>query len=438
MPGPRPTLTRAILREHLRRNAFRCGPADRVGVEVELTPLAVLDGRVSVEAAHARGDELWSSMRCNDEVRWRDGLLSREPGGQWEYSGRPLATPEAAARSTSRSVRGLCRLTRSRGFELIAVGVHPWASPAAIGLRASAPRYLAMQEYFRGIGPHGARMMRQTGSIQVAIDHAHGRESRERWELAQRLGPVLATVFANGAVWGGRPGMWPSLRALAWSGLDPSRTGIPPLFLSDPESDPVDQYLDFALRAALMFIRRGDGSLEVVPRGPLGAETLTFDRWLEEGHRGEYPAEADWADHLGVLFPNVRPQGYLEVRTIDAPGVAWLGVPILLIAHALRDAGVRAELLRVLRPAHSRLQALGRLDELGARGLAESVFEVVLSGLVGVDRHLVTSFYERYTRLGRTPGIELAERIAPGRRLDPRDLLGLERERRDAASADRS
>ena len=432
MPGPRPTLTRADLRAHLRRDAFRCGPSDRVGVEVELTPIAVVDGRASVAAAHARGDALWASLLCEEEVRWRGGLLSREPGGQWEYSGPPMATPGEASRSTDRAVRGLGRLARARGFEMVAVGVHPWASPAAIGLRTASPRYRAMHDYFRAIGPQGMRMMRQTGSIQVAIDHGHGREARQRWELAQRLGPLLAAVFANGAVWGGRPGGMRSLREYAWRGLDPSRTGIPPLFLSDPGSDPVDQYLDFALRANVMFVRRGGGALDVVPRSD---PPLSFGRWMEEGYRGEYPDQSDWADHLGVLFPNVRPQGYMEIRALDAPGAAWLGVPILLIGHALRGAGVRGELLRLLRPAHDRLGATCRLDDPGARGLAESVFEVVLSVLDGVDRQLVTSFFDRYTRQGRTPGAELAGRIAPGRRLDPRELLGLERERREAASA---
>ena len=352
MPTPRPTLTEPLLRAHLLANAFRVGKADLVGAEVELTPLAIVGGRVDVRAGQSLTDSLWAELARGGDpkaIAWRGGSLSREPGGQLEYSGPPRPTPEGAAFGTARAVRGLRALARRRGFDFLAIGLHPWASPRAIGLHRATPRYRAMQRYFDAIGVQGRRMMRQTGSVHLAVDFGGESELRVRWELAQRLAPVLAAIFANSAVWGGRPGgAFESLRGYAWGRLDRARTGVPPRFLVDPDSEPIDQYLGFALAAPVMFAILPDGRHEV-PERP-----TPFASWMKEGLPGGYPVLDDWAVHLSTLFPNVRPQGYLEIRTVDAPGASWVGVPILLAAHALREPRVRRELLAVLRPSMSR------------------------------------------------------------------------------------
>lgn len=436
MPAPRPSLTVSQLRAHLLANAFRPGRADLVGAEVELTPLAIVEGRADVRAGQSRTDALWEELATDVDAKtipWRGGNLSREPGGQLEYSGPPWPTPEAAASSTTRAVRGLRALARRRGFDFVAIGLHPWASPQAIGLHRATPRYRAMQRYFDAIGLQGRRMMRQTGSIHLAVDFGGEAEFRERWELAQRLAPVLAAIFANAAVWGGRPGyVTSSLRDLAWRSLDPRRTGVPARFLSDPESDPVDQYLDFATAAPVMFVTRPDGRLEVPGR------QTPFANWMVEGLPEGFPDLDDWALHLSTLFPNVRPQGYLEIRTIDAPGAAWLGVPILLAAHALRDPHVRRGLLDLLRPYHNYFVAgyYSLRSPEYPRPLGDAIdalFQAVRPLLAGEAEKLVDAFHERYTHRGLTPGSELRGIIPRGRRLDPIELLRLERER--AASA---
>ena len=153
MPQPRRTLTHAVLRDHLASETFRAGTSDRVGAEVELTPLAAADdGRPDVAAALAASDRLWSSWGGSPDgdgaIRWRGGILTREPGGQWEFSGAPFARPEETAFDVLHAVAELRDAARGHGFDFHAMGFHPWATAGAIGLRKRAPRYLAMQEHF--------------------------------------------------------------------------------------------------------------------------------------------------------------------------------------------------------------------------------------------------------------------------------------------------
>ena len=436
MPTPRRTLTIEPLRAHLKAHAFASAAADLVGVEVELTPLATIAGRVDLDAARAGVDGLWADLPVapgEAAPSWRGGGLSLEPGGQLEYSGHPVGTPEEAARRTIRAVRGLRTLARRRGFDFVAVGLHPWATVDAIGLRTPAPRYRAMQAHFDALGPHGRRMMRLTGSVQVNLDFGGPDELAERWELAQRLAPVLAATFANSAVEAGRPAAVPGLRGETWLRLDPSRSGIPGGFLDAPDSDPADQYLAFALSARVMFLARPDGPYEV-PSPP-----ITFGAWMAEGLPWGYPDLADWRMHLSTLFPDVRAKGYLELRSMDAPGSAWLDVPVLLAGHALRDPIARRALLDHLRPHHEALPALReRAARIGLadptlKDAAEALIRAVRPRLGEAHRAVVDAYAERYVRRAITPGEELRDLIPEGGTLDPAALLDLECDRAAAA-----
>lgn len=439
MAGRRRLLTHDLLRDHLKTGSFRHGIRDRVGAEVELIPWAVAGDRVDVRAALDASDRLWSEWpdgegaRGEGSIPWRGGSLTREPGGQWEFSGPPLNSPEDTACEMSSSVEIIKERAISAGFDVLAIGLNPWADVETIGLRNPSARYAAMQEYFDSIGPSGRRMMRLTSSVQVAVDFLPEDIHHERWELGQRLAPILTAAFANSAVENRQPAPSPCQRAQTWLQLDPKRTGIPQRFLDDPESDPVDQYLDFALNAPVMFVARKDGSLDVP------SEPTPFSLWMEHGLPAGYPELIDWETHLSTLFPDVRPRGYLEVRAMDAPGTAWLAVPILIVGHALRDPQTRRELLEQLRPFHEslselRFQAANRaLADPTLRELAGLMFATVRRNLRGPAEELVAAYDQRYIQRGLTPGEELRSRIPAGDELEPGHLIALEADRRAVA-----
>src|SRR4051812_28986376 len=117
MPASRPTLSRALLRTDLHASAFRAGGPDLVGFEVELTPLAVVANRPDLDATRAGAEALWADLAGPAEaegVTWRGGTLTREPGGQVEFSGPAVASPEAAARLAQGAVRRLGARARRR------------------------------------------------------------------------------------------------------------------------------------------------------------------------------------------------------------------------------------------------------------------------------------------------------------------------------------
>lgn len=363
MPRPHPTLTRTGLLDRLSAREFRLSAADTVGAEAELIPWSLAPADLLADQCRKTAEQsrsLWNSLARRaglntetppKEIPWSGGRLTLEPGGQLEFSGAPHPSV-ATTMAELREVAGDLRLAAIEdGNELLAVGLHPWAGAEDVELINTSPRYLAMQSYFDTISPHGRRMMRTTSSVQVCVDHgADPQVAAERWELAQRLSPLLLALFANSSVSAGRAAHRASERAWIWRHLDPARTGFPSRFLDDPQSSPIEQYLDFALAAPVMFWVDDQGQY-LTPE-----HRVPFSDWMEQGLPTiGYPDVLDWDHHLSTMFPNVRPRGYLEVRSIDNPGWTWLDWPILIVGLALLEPRCRLELLEYLRPLHDGL-----------------------------------------------------------------------------------
>ena len=169
-----------------------------------------------------------------------------------------------------------------------------------------------MDAYFTRLGPAGARMMRQTASLQVNLDwHAAAAERALQWRVLNAAAPLLVAIFANSPVYAGQPTGYQSFRAHNWRAADPPRTGI---FAA--EGDAAGEYLGFALDAPMMLRPTVEGGC------------LAAREWLA---RGELPRH-QWVAHLTTLFPEVRPRGYLELRSIDALDSVWYAAPLALLA----------------------------------------------------------------------------------------------------------
>jgi glutamate--cysteine ligase len=84
-----------------------------------------------------------------------------------------------------------------------------------------------------------------------------------------------------------------------------------------------------------------------------------------------------WREHLSTLFPEVRPKGYLEVRSIDAQPIDALAQPLLLVSTLARDGVARRTTRELIGPADPAL--LARAARHGTRDpeLARLVGEVM-------------------------------------------------------------
>jgi glutamate--cysteine ligase len=388
-------LARDRFTEDLRRNAFSPGADDappRIGAEVELLCMAREGGGV----AHA-GTMLVPWLRRHAAARgWVEGSTGKgaprfvtpgggavtfEPGGQIEYASRPHPHTGALIRELREALAGLRDSAEQAGIMLVAAGIDPENPLEASPLQFGAPRYEAMDHYFAAIGPYGARMMRQTAAVQVAVDWC--REpglAALQWRTLNAAAPALTAFFAASPRYEGRDTGHASFRAHCWRRLDPARTGI-----FQAAGDPVREYADFALHAPAMLEPAADGV------------HLPFGALLSSGTATPENIEA----HLSTLFPDVRPRGYLEVRCMDAVPVEALAAPVLMVAgiaaderalkeaaeavgapdvalltaggrHGLADARLArhaADLLTVARRAWARLP--GRFDAADAEAAAE-------------------------------------------------------------------
>jgi glutamate--cysteine ligase len=403
----------ASLAERLKERAFGLAAADgaaaaaasmagadrRVGVELEFLvwtlgtrAVAPIEATVAFLRAHgaARGWTEWRTAKGSPCVRLPDGgRLTFEPGGQLEYSSPVFGGPSALLRHLDAVVGPLRAAAGEHGLELVSDGLDALHGPDEAPLQLAGPRYRAMADYFAALGPAGGRMMRQTAALQISLDT--GEVPLARWTMLNRLAPYLVAIFANSSRYAGRPTGHASHRAHTWRALDSSRTGVFP----DPAA-PVATYLEFALCAPWMLRRDEDG------------RWLPFCGWLA---RGEGTLE-EWDEHLTTLFPEVRPRGWLEVRSIDAIAPEWYPAPLALLTGLTYDRDALAQAHELLWASDSEL--LQRAGRLGLRDpslqrTAVDLCDLALEGCAALGpayiepAHVAVAreYFDTYTRRGR-------------------------------------
>ena len=232
-------------------------------------------------------------------------LVTVEPGGQVEISPPPSASAAAMVSVATADGATLSGLLEACGLVIGCRGADPYRPPTRL-LRV--PRYEAMQAAFDLIGPHGSLMMCSTASIQVCLDAGDADQAPSRWRAAHALGPAMVALFANSPDIGGRGTGWASSRLRATLGTCPPFT-LPPA----PTDDPVEQWVQMAMHAPVICVRR-DGPSWTAPPG------LTFSRWIvEPGVVGRRPPLADLAYPLTTPFPPVPPQAYLPTPSPPRP-----------------------------------------------------------------------------------------------------------------------
>jgi glutamate--cysteine ligase len=317
---------------------FKTGPPRRVGVELEWLVCHGRDPALPVDQ-HAVAAAL-SRLKAPHALPGR-GTLTTEPGGQVELSSAPATGLGHCVEVTGLDLAALRQAIQPAGLCLTGYGLDPLRPPRRV---LELPRYAAMEQFFDRAGPWGRLMMCSTASVQVCLDAGDEGPGwagfRQRWHLAHAIGPILAGAFANSPLHSGRPTGWKSARQAIWARLDPTRTRAPahaepaPGGHSGrawpPATDPRSAWVDYALSAQVMCVRRGAAPDWSAPAG------LTFRDWLR-GAGERPPTSDDLTYHLSTLFPPVRPRGHLEFRSIDAqPGDGWV-VPLAVTAALLDD-----------------------------------------------------------------------------------------------------
>ena len=403
----------AVLYEQLRREAFSLGGAPsrapRIGAEVELLPFDA-SGRI---AAIAGGESATQPVLRTLSARlgWREsrsakadvpeyhtprgGRLTFEPGGQIEYAAPPNESLSALLADVHGVTTALREWLAPAEITLVAAGIDPVNPIEDVPMQLSGERYRRMDAHFAALGPFGARMMRQTASIQVSLDA--GDDPLSRWTLLNALAPYLVAVFANSPVYAGDVTGHQSYRRHVWGALDTGRTGLP-----WDADDPIAAYGRFAMGA-------GDILFGEDPP-PYGSFT---DTWA----RGAVGLD-QWRAHLTTLFPEVRPRGYFEVRSIDALDPIWYAAPLAFVAGLVLDpATARTASELVGAPDAALLVRAGRcgVEDHRIAAVARELSELALQGCAALgtrfiaprDLDVARAFFARYTARGSAPAFDM-------------------------------
>ncbi|QBJ97613.1 ergothioneine biosynthesis glutamate--cysteine ligase EgtA [Rhodococcus sp. ABRD24] len=351
---------------------FKLGPPRLIGAELEWltehhTPGSTRPTLASIAAA--LGPHAPRSLAPDSPARPlpAGSLVTIEPGGQIELSSAPCASAHALCETLAADEQVLRDLLSTHSITARAAAADTERSAQRL---LQSPRYRAMEERFRAIGPFGTLMMCNTAAVQVSVDAgSDAAEIALRWNLLHTVGPALTAAFAcSPRLRGIPPGTWASQRMRTWLELDPPRTAA----AVDDSPDPIGDYARWVLDVPLLCVVR-DGPCWTAP------PDATFGDWIDGALDDEIdrrPTRGDLDYHLTTLFPPVRAVGHLEVRYIDAQPSGQWRLPIAALDALLRSPATAREATDVV-PA-----TRGRWRDAARDGLADPDFRSAAADLL--------------------------------------------------------
>lgn len=393
------SLKQASLRDYV-ATLFATNPASArmrsVGLELELLPLQIGDRQTPATVAISEPsgigilDILKKSAKASSELEYSPqedgtplfksadgGNITFEPGGQLEYSSSACDSAEGAIAEMVKNVDIVSTSFKQENIQLLHGGMNPWHSVTDVGLKMQKSRYREMDRYFQELGRFGQEMMRLTLSLQINLDFGDPETARRRWIASNLLSPLMCAIFGNSPFHQNRTTGFKSYRSFIWQNLDHGRTGFPnPEKLSSSDTDSVDQYLSYALDAHVIKLYH-----DAVRYGEK-ARLVSFRQWLVSGHPRLHPDMNEWINHINLLFPEIRPKGFIEFRTIDGPSGSWWTVPVVLLTTLLYDAAALDQVITLLSCQSENLdKMLRKASEAGVSAFPQLVKKVFRIGL---------------------------------------------------------
>lgn len=417
-----------------------------IGVELEAFPVRFLDTEKTkatpvplknagfslheeLEKASApEGGKYDSIEKCSlSPIRFPNGsTFQYEPGGQVEIATHPCRSLDELIAQLRFQQNILNQITEEHQIHFAQIGTNPWFDSAQIGLQLDKPRYQALQKYFASLGPFGVKMMRQTCSLHVNLDLGDSDEKQvKRILVANLLAPFASAIFANSAILERNATPGKSYRSYLWQQLDPKRTGIQLWNIGKTlpsKIQLIQSYFDFAMKVPVIHIKAlGD---RVFP-----AE-FTFEKWLQYPIEGISPNLEDLENHLSLLYPEVRPKGFLEIRTADALPREWQLAPAFFYAGILYSEKTLEKSLEILLPFRHEMDSLWRIASYGfdtgkILEISKKLIVLALDGLGSISNEFagiesqnnLNAFNETFTSLGKSVADETFRRFFEGKSL---------------------
>lgn len=306
-------------------------------------------------------DDAGASRACAAQ----GGCVRILPGGQLEYASRAHDTPRALHADLEQTLRALGTHAAECGLTPVAAGIDPLNDLDAAPLLLQSEHYTRKAAYFAAIGRAGARMMRQSAGLEIGVGTA---APLTAFTALNAAAPALVAGFANSTRYAGDDSGSASCRSEDRLRSDPARTGLL------PDGPPHERYAEFALAAPAMMLPHTFNALPFIEHWRLGTSA------------------AQWREHLGTLFPEVRPNGYLEVRSVDAQPPGALALPILMVSAIAWDVPLQGQVRRLIGPADPALLARAARSGLRDAALA-SMFTSLVDMTLDAARRIGVGLY---------------------------------------------
>lgn len=242
--------------------------------------------------------------------------ITLEPGGQIEMSLKPYYKIQDIRRAYKEVIKEIntCLLPNQK---IISLGYHPKSRIDNLEILPKI-RYHKMFEYFKTCGEYAHYMMKGTASTQVTIDYNSEEDFIRKFRVANFLSPIIYRIFDSSPIFEGSIYSQNNLRLKIWDNTDRRRCGIPNQALTKSDFNFKD-YSHYILEAPPIFLKKDDEYI------------FTGNKKLKDLIKNNNTLQVDLKHVLGMVFPDTRLKGCLELRMPDAlPYPFNLAVPALV------------------------------------------------------------------------------------------------------------
>jgi glutamate--cysteine ligase len=379
------------------------GAAERIGIEIENAVVDPATGRaVPYHGSNGVGSLVLAIVEefggepifDGDHVtgmRHDSGIqITLEHGGALEYSSAPHDDVVSVIADTRAVLTRAAELARRLGLAILPGANMPFNTVADVPI-VDKPRGAIMREFFARIGDAGAcatTVMGTTLSTQVTLDYLSEDDLVEKLRTQVAASPVIAGLFVNSPLEGGKLTGLLSRRTQCWLKTDPRRCGV--LAPALKEEMRIDHFVEWAMALPMIYHLAQDGTYRHAPDRPFGA-------LLTEGFAdGTKPTMNDWISHLSQIWTDVRLRQTLELRVADGPAYPDIpAVPALWVGLTYHPASRAAawELLRHYtvdehRAAMPEVAAQGLAARLGGDSLHDLARELVRLADAGLSARI--------------------------------------------------
>jgi glutamate--cysteine ligase len=367
-------------------------------------------GDTEIETVDSQpGDSLAASPRRRVSVSPL-GRLTLEPGGQIEFSGAPRASLREVERDLRQFAARLSEIAAAENVIFVALGFDPlrrieeqrWIPKA---------RYRIMRPYLKQRGARAWDMMCRTAAIQANLDYSDLEDLARKFQLATRLAPVAAAMFANSPFAEGRLSGYKSTRYRAWLDTDPDRTGPAPVALE--ETFTVERFVDYLTDVPMLFVRRDGDYIDVAGH--------SFGEYLAGCGCPMTPIFQDFTDHLTTVFTEARLKPHVEQRSMDCGSVEMAMAAMAFWKGLMYDRAALDQALR-LAPRLTRDEYAALQLDVARRGLDASLNNQPLARLAADALAIARAGLQRVAA-DETTYLDVLDQRVTRERLSNADIL---------------